>query len=417
MNSVMEGEELARRDRIRVLDLVVASSCNMACSYCYQNSKRKGSMQWETARSALDILLASSHPHVVVNFLGGEPLLSTELIHLAVEYVDCHRPAGKRVDFSLGTNGLLLAKELELLVKHRFKVHLSFDGLPEAQRLRGEGTFEKVEGLIDLMRSRYRGYFRRNLAVSLTLLPSTVRLLPASIRYFLGKGLSRVDINPMETDTTWWDPARITELEAAFAEVLDDCVAHLERTGRSPLSLLPTPGNRINAARPTTISMCGVGSGENLTVDVDGEAFGCVAFARSYQTLSPFLNDCLEPMRLGSLQAPTFDSKLAEYPEATQRAEIFDHKEEKFSSYLRCGDCRFLDSCSVCPVSIGHQVGNEDPRRVPDFLCAFNLVAGRLREQFQAKAAQALARQAKPSELARKFASVAGAMRVQREAV
>jgi radical SAM protein with 4Fe4S-binding SPASM domain len=372
-------------------------------------------MQWETARSALETLLASSHTHLVVNFVGGEPLLYPELIHAAVQYVEDHRPAGKQVEFSLGTNGLLLPNELEFLAKHRFRIHLSFDGLPEAQRLRGEGTFEKLDDLLDRMRFRHRGFFRRNLAVSVTVLPSTVQWLPASIRYLLGKRLPRVDINPMETDTTWWDPARITELETAFDEVLGDCVAHFERTGRSPLSLFPAPGSRTAAARPSTISMCGVGSGENLTVDVDGEAYGCVAFARSYQTLSPFLNDRLEPMRLGSLQAPDFDSRLAQYPEAAQKAEIFDHKEEKFSSYLPCRDCRYLESCSVCPVSIGHQAGNEDPRRVPDFLCAFNLVAGRLREQFVERIEAVLSREAEPIRLARKFASVAGAVRTERE--
>jgi hypothetical protein len=36
----------------------------------------------------------------------------------------------------------------------------------------------------------------------------------------------------------------------------------------------------------------------------------------------------------------------------------------------------------VCPISIGHQPGNTDPDRIPDFQCAYNLVSLEYRERF-----------------------------------
>ena len=44
-----------------------------------------------------------------------------------------------------------------------------------------------------------------------------------------------------------------------------------------------------------------------------------------------------------------------------------------------------MTTCGVCPVSIGHQPGNTDPDRIPDFLCAYNLVSLKHREQFPAQ--------------------------------
>jgi hypothetical protein len=63
------------------------------------------------------------------------------------------------------------------------------------------------------------------------------------------------------------------------------------------------------------------------------------------------------------------------YEDAVRRTEIFHDKQDKYSSYARCGSCRFLTTCGVCPVSIGHRRGGEDPHRVPDLQCAFYLVS------------------------------------------
>jgi hypothetical protein len=65
---------------------------------------------------------------------------------------------------------------------------------------------------------------------------------------------------------------------------------------------------------------------------------------------------------------------------------IVNGKENKYSSYGTCAECRFLSSCSVCPTSIARIPGNRDPDRVPDFPCAFNLVALEARERFLRRA-------------------------------
>ena len=85
---------------------------------------------------------------------------------------------------------------------------------------------------------------------------------------------------------------------------------------------------------------------------------------------------------MGDLLDPRLPRRMAAYPAAARAAGIFHDKQDKYSSYGRCGECRYLSTCGVCPVSIGHQPGNDDPDRIPDFQCAYNLVALKYRERF-----------------------------------
>lgn len=78
----------------------------------------------------------------------------------------------------------------------------------------------------------------------------------------------------------------------------------------------------------------------------------------------------------------SLSERFAQYPAAVRATGLFHDKRTKFSSYGRCRECRYLETCGFCPVSIGHQPNNDDPDRVPDFLCAFNLVSNKYRERF-----------------------------------
>ena len=137
---------------------------------------------------------------------------------------------------------------------------------------------------------------------------------------------------------------------------------------------------------PDTYSLCGVGRGETPAVDVDGQVHGCLMFADSYQVFpTVFLRSRLEALRMGHLGDPSFESRMAAFPAAARAAGIFHGRERKYSSYGQCRDCRFMTTCGVCPVSIGHQPGNSDPDRIPDFLCAYNLVSLKHRQRFPAQ--------------------------------
>ena len=179
----------------------------------------------------------------------------------------------------------------------------------------------------------------------------------------------------------WW-PERIDELDREFRRVFRISRRRYDETGEVPIEVFRKSGGR-GAKRPKARSMCGVGTGSQLAVDVDGQVHGCLTFVESYQTFpTTFLRSRVEAMRLGDVRDINFKYRLKAFPAAVEAAEIFHHKEEKYSSYGRCGDCRYLAECTVCPMSIGRGGGQNDPPRVPDFTCAFNLVSLKYRARF-----------------------------------
>jgi sulfatase maturation enzyme AslB (radical SAM superfamily) len=373
---------------VEALELVLTASCNLRCLYCYQNDKKPRSMSWDTLRGALDLLLRSRLKRLEVLFLGGEPLLEFPLIRQAVAYVRATRPPSKRVRYTLITNGTLLGEEqARFLARNRIAVQLSFDGVPAAQDLRGRGTFEALDQLLDRLRVEEPRLFREQLNVSLALTAATIPHLADSIAYFLGKGVPEVSVAPVVTHDPGWTNDRIEALDAQFAKVFKACLRHYSRTGEVPLLLFRKNGAEDRRG-PRGDAMCRAPMGHALAVDVDGQVHGCAVFVESYQKLaSPFLRERVAAIRLGDFREPGFTERLARYPQATRGTRIFHDKRGKHSSFGLCGECRYLDSCSVCPASIGHIPGNTDPSRVPDFVCAFNLVALAYGERFPATCA------------------------------
>jgi sulfatase maturation enzyme AslB (radical SAM superfamily) len=368
---------------VEVLEVILTAGCNLRCAYCYQNDKKPRSMSWDTLREALDLLLRSSSKRVEVLFLGGEPLLEFPLVRQAVEYVDRIQPAEKQVRYSIITNGTLLREEqAAFLARHRFATQLSFDGVPAAQDVRGSGTFAVLDALLHRLLRDHPEFFRERLTVSQTLSAATIPHLADSVSYFLGTGVAEVTMSPVMTHDGAWKAAMIDALDEQFAQVFRLCLRHYRRTGAVPLTLF-RKGDEGNVHAPRGDAMCGAPTGHALAVDVDGQVHGCAVFIESYQRVpSAFLRSRVESIRMGDFRAPEFPERLARYPEAARAAAIFHDKRDKYSSYGHCGDCRFLDSCSICPASIGHIPGNTDPRRVPDFPCAFNLVSLKYRERF-----------------------------------
>jgi sulfatase maturation enzyme AslB (radical SAM superfamily) len=374
---------LSPRSDIRVVEVILTAGCNLRCSYCYQNDKKPRSMDWETLRASADLLLRSSRPEVRMLFIGGEPLLEFPLIRRAVEYIEAARPRRLDVRYDVITNGTLLREEqVAFLVEHDFDVQLSFDGLPSAQDLRGAGTFAILDRLLDGLREDHPDFFAEKLTVALTLLPQTIPYLADSIDYFLGKGVPQMMASPAITHQPGWRDELMAELDRQFARVFSACLRHYRQTGEVPFTLFRRERGQ-SAARPQTSATCAAGRAEKAAVDVDGQVHGCLMFVSSYQKFpTAFLRTRLESMRMGDLRDPQLPQRLAAYPAAAEAAGLFHHKQDKYSSYGKCGECRFLGDCGVCPVSIGHQPGNTDPNRIPDFQCAYNLVSLKYRERF-----------------------------------
>jgi sulfatase maturation enzyme AslB (radical SAM superfamily) len=366
---------------VRSLEVVLTTSCNLNCAYCFQDVRTDRSMSWSVLRSALDLLLHSEHPKPELTFYGGEPLLELPLITRAIEYLDANK--GGKVAVSIFSNGTLLDRgTMRFFARHGVQTQISFDGTERAQELRAPGTFGRIDRALSRLRDEHPEFLREHCSVAITLSSRNLEYLADSFADLVDRGVGEIVVSALITHDEGWRPKTIEVLTAQIEQILRLSIERDGHTGQVPFAPFKPAEPGVPQPEGTT-TMCSAAGTTSPAVDVDGQVYGCVMFAESYQSLPDgMLRRCLEPMRLGDIRARDFDRRLKAYPAAAAAAKIFTDKEEKYSSYRSCRGCRFVNQCSVCPVSIGHIPGNTDPDLVPDLQCAFNLVVLSARELF-----------------------------------
>jgi uncharacterized protein len=146
-----------RHTEVKALCLHVAHTCNLNCEYCFASQGRfhgdRAIMSWETAKQAIDWLVANSgdHYNLEVDFFGGEPLLNWDVVKKTVAYArTLEEKHHKHFRFTLTTNGVGINDEvIDFTNKEMNNVVLSLDGRKEVHdHLRkfidGRGSYDEI---------------------------------------------------------------------------------------------------------------------------------------------------------------------------------------------------------------------------------------------------------------------------------
>lgn len=161
----------------------VTDACNLSCNYCLYSDMYSAYGERYNKYLALDNAIAllnylmgiwakdrnlSAHKHIFLSFYGGEPLLNMPFIQSMVEFVYANLiPNGYNITFTMTTNGLLLKRNIDFLVKYNFKVMVSLDGnqYNNSYRVYKSGTesFEDLTKILDYIQNNYKDYFRKNI--------------------------------------------------------------------------------------------------------------------------------------------------------------------------------------------------------------------------------------------------------------
>lgn len=118
--------------------LVLTTSCNLECVYCYEGGGGGELMDEATAIKAIE-LAASGGSRFHLQLTGGEPLLASGLLLRILDFILRENiPASTAIQ----TNGVLLDRKIaEALKDAGTAVGVSVDGLPATQEaLRGQGS-------------------------------------------------------------------------------------------------------------------------------------------------------------------------------------------------------------------------------------------------------------------------------------
>lgn len=256
------GRVGAWRDPGRIA-VTPTSACQMRCAYCKVELGRRHATP-EVLDRAVDLLLTSERERLELQFFGGEPLLRRSEVFRSMDRArGLAESVGKRLGFTLTTNGLLLDDDtLQQLRRHDARVLFSFDGSPEAMAryrpLAGGGDAAQAveDALVRLVRSGVPHF------VNIVVTPDAAADLVRRLEYVAALGVRTVQLC-YATGPGWDRAARAT-----FCAALEDCVAlapRLARQGR-PIRIQ----NLDSGAEPTVLS-------NDLLVDVDGVLYGDAA--------------------------------------------------------------------------------------------------------------------------------------------
>lgn len=151
----------------------VTENCNLGCRYCayrdvYENQivRNNDSISFELVERFVKFYLEKEihRPKLNVSFYGGEPLLNYSLIEQVVRLILDHPKKPDVVSFSMTTNGTLLDRHIDYLVKHDFRLNISLDGDSSNNGYRvyvdGKDSFENVYRNVCLVRDVYPEYFK-----------------------------------------------------------------------------------------------------------------------------------------------------------------------------------------------------------------------------------------------------------------
>ncbi len=268
------------------LELVLTEGCNLGCAYCFEKDMlgyRR--MPLDVARRAVDMLILYSRDKrdLDIAHFGGEPTLSFRTVQAVTEYAQQRAAAaGKRIDFNMTTNGVLLNEDIAAYCAgHDIRVLLSIDGGRAAHDRyrvdkRGAGTFDRaIRGLRILKR------FQPWIGIKMTVMPDNVGHLADDVRMLHDLGVNQFTIGHA-TGVAWSDDDMI-----AYVAALQDVRRWYDGAKGSDLRIDDIEDDGSDAA----YFGCQAGR-SSISVSVDGQISPCSkVLALNNRTLLAKLGD------------------------------------------------------------------------------------------------------------------------------
>lgn len=355
------SEEILQRYRYESKDIsacrnitfVVTEDCPYVCTYCYEGCKSHKYMDFETAKKIVDLVfdlsetdesnfINTSTKAVILDFIGGEPLLNIDVIEKTCDYfwhkaLEKHHRFADNFRISMISNGELYFDERVQNFIRKYKSRLSFgitiDGdkdMHDSCRIRkdGSGTWEQANAA----QMHYRKHFDNRLGTKVTIAPSNLQYLDRTVKYFMDNGYTEIHANPVYEEEWTVEQAKLyyKKLKTIADYIVENnlqeqiCFSVFE-----PHSFRPIPEEEQHP-------YCG-GTGDMCAFGTDGTAYPCLR----YMELS--LNGSQPEIRIGSADRGIYQTEeekaiLRDMASVTRRSSNDDE----------CYNCPIASGCGNC---------------------------------------------------------------------
>lgn len=264
----------------------VTEGCTLSCTYCYQHDKSPKRMSFDIGKKYIDCIFKDfkdTHYAVILDFIGGEPLMEPELISKLCDYWEykCvmnypEIPFGLYTRYSICTNGTEWSKpEVQKLINkinNRLSFTVSIDGnkeLHDSARIHPDGRGSYDEAIFAA--TDFEKRFNVDLGSKMTIAPSNIIFLYPALKHYMDNGKKRIHANCVYEDV--WS---LKDAQLYYKELKKVADYKLEHYPDVDLSLFDDNNyRRLDESENDTF--CG-GNGKMLACDPDGILYPCLRY-------------------------------------------------------------------------------------------------------------------------------------------
>lgn len=334
------------------------------CTYCYQCHKSPMRMSFDTAKLFIDNLLNDRYgyinhrnsPAIIIEFIGGEPLLEAKLIRQIYEYFleqcyNMNHPWFYLHRLSICSNGMqYFNDEVQDFFKeyhHNISFNISIDGnkeLHDSCRIQpnGEGSYD-----IDMMAlNHYTKHYSPERNSKMTLAPSNIRYLYDSVVDFIEKGMRIININCV-FEEGWTKETALEEynqLKRLADYIIDKDLHHL-------YIAIFNERQEDRQDKCHDGNFCG-GTGSMLSMRPNGQFYPCIRYMPSS------VGDDVKDLCIGDVHTGMIGRE-----EGSEILEMMDGITRRSQSNDICYDCPIGNDCAWCS-ALGHAVFGTPNKRV-----------------------------------------------------
>ena len=227
-------------------------------------------MSLEIAKKTIDWIFTNIPEftnEVIIDFIGGEPLLEFQLIKSIVSYVNS-KEISVSYTFFADTNGTLLTTEMKqwfLENKNIFQLGLSLDGGKKTHDKNRCNSFDSID--IDFFIKNYPEQ-----GVKMTLSEYSLKYLAGDIKFIHSLGFKEIDgVNLAEGSFDWNKDEYIKILISQLKELVE---FYVENDTLKPCALLLKELDICESKIKERVKYCGTGVGTPF-FDIDGKRYPC----------------------------------------------------------------------------------------------------------------------------------------------
>lgn len=359
------------RQLARTVTYAVTDACSLRCTYCYQGIKAHHVLGFGTAKRFTDMILRGDSPYinpenspaVVIEFIGGEPLLEIDLIDQITDYfigelIRLHHPWATRFRISICSNGTeYFNPKVQAYLKKHLR-HLSFsisiDGckeLHDACRVfpDGRGSYDVAIAGVEHFTKVLGG----KMGSKMTLAPQNVGYTFTAIKNLISLGYTEINLNCV------YEEGWTAEHAKTLYEQLKMSADYLLENRLTDIYLSIFEENFFHPKDPNDLqNWCG-GTGDMISVDYTGNIYPCIRY------MPNSLGPGVKPLTVGHV-----DHGILGTEEERTCARCLKCIDRRTQSTDECFNCPIAEGCSWCSAYNYQVFGTADKRAT--FICVMH---------------------------------------------